>query len=199
MSDWYRRSDWNEEVAEDFEARLNRARPSSRAQYLSLQGNSLIASHPRVAEALLERAIATGEPSETPRAACYFALSRVAQGKVEEAIQAYEIAISAERHNPAFRSTAGVDQAFLIAAFNRIEQYGNALDQLAMASGEDWSLASVEALAAESIIRHEKGERGLAQQLARAALQEWPDHEQETQWGGISLAALRSRLEAIVK
>lgn len=199
MSDWYRRSDWNEEIAADFEARLKRARPSSRAQYLSLQGYTLIASNPPLAEALLERAIASGEPSEVPRAACYLALSRVAQGKVDEAIQAYEIAISAERHAPAFRSTARVDQAFLIASFQRSEQYGKALDQLAMASGEDWSLAGVEALAAESIIRHERGEREIARQLARGALQEWPDHEQETQWGGISLAAVRSRLEAIVE
>jgi len=199
MSDWYRRSDWNEEIATDFEARLGRARPSSRAQYLSLQGYALLATHPSQAEALLERAIASGEPTETPRAACYLALSRVAQGKIDEAIEAYEVAISAERRNPAVRSTAGVDQSFLVALFVKHELYDQALDRLAMAAGENWSLAGLESLAAESIIRHAKGEAEKARHLAHRALQSLPEHASGAEWAGISLDSLRMRLEAIAK
>lgn len=199
MSDWYRHSDWNEAIAAEFEARLGRARSSGRAQYLSLQGYALLAKHPAQAEALLERAIASGEPSETPRAACYLALSRVAQCKVDEAIQAYEFAIAAERRNPAFRSTAGVDQALLIALFGKVELYDRALDRLAMAAGDDWSLAELESLAAESIIRHAKGELEAARQLARDALQLFPELPDGAEWAGISLDNLRTRLESIVR
>lgn len=198
MSDWYRRTNWNAETAADFEARLARARPTSRAQYLSLQGQALLATHPVQAEALLERAIAAGEPSEIPRAACYLALSRVAQGKIDDAINAYEEAIAAERRNPAFRSTATVDQAFLIALFERHDLYGKAIDQLEIAGRDDWSLAGLEALAAEAMIRYGTGKGG-ASQLASEALQQWPDGGQAAAWAGISLNRLRSRLEAIAK
>lgn len=197
MSDWYRRTNWNAETAADFEARLGRARASSRAQYLALQGQALLKGHPAEAEALLERAIAAGEPSEIPRAACYLALSRVAQGKIDKAINAYEDAIVAERRSPAFRSTASVDQAFLIALFERYDLYDKAIEQLAMASGDDWSLAGLEALAAGAIIRDARGEEG-ASQLANEALQQWPD-EEHAAWAGISFERLRSRLEEISK
>ena len=197
MSDWYRRTDWNAEIAADFEVRLGRARASSRAQYLALQGQALLKGHPVEAEALLERAIAAGEPSEIPRAGCYLALSRVAQGKIDAAIDAYEKAIAAERRNPAFRSTAGVDQAFLIALFERRDLYAKAIEQLTMAARDDWSLAGLEALAAEAMIRDAGGEDG-ASQLASEALQLWPDVGQAA-WAGISLERLRSRLEEIAK
>lgn len=199
MSDWYRRSDWNEAISADFEARLGRARPAGRAQYLSLQGYALLGKHPSQAEALLERAIALGEPSEIPRAACYLALARVALGKVDDAIDAYDIAIEAERRKPAHRSTAGVDQALLIALHDRNELFGKALDQLAMAAADDWSLAGLEAVAAESIIRNARGEEKAARELAGAAIELLPTDVADAEWAGISLDDLRSRLESITQ
>jgi tetratricopeptide (TPR) repeat protein len=199
MTDWYRRTDWNDEIAADFEARLARARPPSRAQYLSLQGYALLGRHPEQAEALLERAVEANDPAELPRSACYLALSRVAQGKVDAAIDAYQLAIEAERREPAFRSTAGVDQAFLIALHDRRDLFGQALDQLAMAYRDDWSLAGLEALAAESIIRDAKGEMDKARQPAREALTLVPGDAQDAEWAGISFVDLRARLEEIAR
>lgn len=199
MSDWYRRTDWNDEIAADFEARLARSRPSSRAQYLSIQGYSILPARPDQAEALLERAVEAGEPSEIPRAACYLALSRVAQGNVDGAIDAYEAAIAAERQDPAFRSTAGVDQALLIALNDRRDLFGNALDQLAIAAEDDWSLAGLEAVAAESIIRHARGEVDKAREFARVALDLIPTNAAGAAWAGISFDQLRARLEAIAR
>jgi tetratricopeptide (TPR) repeat protein len=197
MSDWFRRTDWNEEIAADFEARLARSRASSQAQYLSLQGYALLGTHPQQAEDLLSRAVSAGDPSEVPRAACYLALSRVAQGKVDGAIQAYDVAIAAERRNPAFRSTAGVDQALLIALHDRRHQFGKALDQLAMAVADNWSLAGLEAVAAEAIIRHAIGDVATARQRAREALELLPQDPFGAEWAGISIDDLRARLEAI--
>ena len=199
MTDWYRRTEWTDEMAADFEARLSRARPAGRAQYLSLQGYALLSGRPEQAERLLERAVATDEKAELPRAACYLAMSRVAQRKIDSAIAAYQLAIEAERRNPAHRSTSGVDQAFLIAMHDRRDLFGHALDQLAVAVADDWSLAGVEALAAEAIIRHVKGEIGKARELAAEALRRLPANALGAEWAGISLAGLRNRLEAIAR
>ena len=199
MTDWYRRSDWNEEVAADFEARLARARHDRRAQYLSLQGYALLGSHPEKAEALLDRAVAESEPSEMPRAACYLALARVAAGKIDEAIEAYDRAIEAQRLNPAFRSTAGIDQALLIGLYSKRDRYGPALDQLTMAFADGWSLAGFEALAAEALIRFDLGELQPAGAKARAALDDFPDEGAGSEWAGISIDGLRSRLEEIAR
>jgi tetratricopeptide (TPR) repeat protein len=197
MSDWYRRTDWNDEIAADFEVRLARARPATRAQYLSVQGYALLKAHPDQAELILERAITAGNPAELPRAACYLALARVAGGNIDGAIMAYELAIAVERQNSAFRSTAGVDQALLIALHDRADLFRQALDQLAMAAADDWSLAGLEALVAESVIRHKQGEGERARKLARQALQLFPDEAEGAEWAGISFDGLRARLEAI--
>ena len=199
MTDWYRRSEWDAEVSADFEARLSRARPGSRGQYLSLQGYALLRSRPEQAERLLERAVEVADPSELPRAACYLALARVALGNIDDAIKAYDVAIDAERLNPAFRSTAGIDQALLIGLHSRRDRFGSALDQLAMATADNWSLAGLEALAAEALIRCDLGDGELARSKAQAALDEFPDEAAGAQWAGISIDDLRSRLERIAK
>lgn len=40
--DWFRSSTWNDEIAAEFERRLARARATSRAQYIRIQGSHLI-------------------------------------------------------------------------------------------------------------------------------------------------------------
>lgn len=198
MSDWYRRSEWSDAAAADFEARLVRARSSSRAQYLSLQGYALIANHPQAAEGLLRRAIELAEPSEVPRAACYLALARVARGDVSGAIAAYDEAIEAEGRNPAFRSTAAVDQALLVALFQKGERYAEALDRLWLSNSDPFGLTSFEAAAAEALIRSARGEMERAQEEARNALSEMPEDAAEASWAGVSFADLKGRLEAIL-
>jgi tetratricopeptide (TPR) repeat protein len=198
VSDWYRRSRWSDQAAADFEARLGRSRPSSRAQYLSLQGYALLASEPAVAEALLRRAVDLVEPSELPRAACYLALARLAQGNVDGAIAAYDGAIAAERRNPAFRSSAAVDQALLIAAFRKTDRYADALDRLFLAGSGPLGLVEFEAAAAEALIRAELREFDPARVKAREALATMPDDAAEAAWGGISMGEIERRLQAIV-
>lgn len=197
MSDWYRRTDWDDVAAADFEARLGRARASSRAQYLSLQGYALIASHTKVAEALLKRALTLAEPSELPRAACYLALARVAQGDVEGAISAYDEAIAAELRNPAFRSTAAVDQALLVAMFHKKERYAETLERLWLADGGPFGLVEFETAAAEALIRAELGESGKARDRARQALSAMSEGESDAAVAGLSIGELKRRLEAI--
>jgi len=197
MTDWYRRSDWNDKIAADFEARLARARAPSRAQYLSLQGCALIAAHADIAEQLLERCLELGEASELPRAACYLALARLAQGDVDGSIRAYDRAVEAERASPAFRSTAAVDQALLIGLFNKSDRYWDALDRLAMAGAGPLDLVDFEATAAEALIRAGQGDADTAREKARQALTLLGDNVADATWGGVSLAQIRQRLETI--
>lgn len=42
-ADWFRSSRWSSAIAEDFEARLGRARPGNRQQYIRVQGTHLVA------------------------------------------------------------------------------------------------------------------------------------------------------------
>ena len=198
MSDWYRRSDWNEEIAAEFEARLARARSSSRAQYLSLQGYALIARHPDVAEQLLERSVEAGDESELPRAACYLALARLGQDDVDGALAAYDRAIEAERMNPAFRSTAAVDQALLVGLLRKSERYLEALDRLAIAGVGPLGSVEFEVAAAEALIRAEQGDIEPARAMARQALSLMDGELPDAAWGGVSLREVKRRLEAII-
>ncbi len=197
MSDWYRCIVWSDEAAANFESRLSRARPSNRAQYLSLQGYALIANQPNVAEGLLKRAVDLAEPSELPRAACYLALARLAQGNVDAAIAAYDWAIDAERRNPAFQSTAGVDQALLIAVFRKGERYREALERLWLAGSGPFGLLDFEAHAAEALIRAELGEAELARAKALESLSMMPQDATDAVWAGILLRELKDRLDEI--
>ena len=55
--DWFRSPDWNEPARTAFEARLARARPRNRQQYLRIKGLALrAAGHTAAARELLERA-----------------------------------------------------------------------------------------------------------------------------------------------
>lgn len=197
MSDWYRQADWSDEIAAGFEARLARARPSGRAQYLSLQGHALLSSRPEISEELLERAVSLAEGGELPRACCYLALARMALSKIDAAIDAYNIAIAAERRDPRHRSTAGIEQALLIALFDRRNLDGHALEQLTLSIADQWSLAGLEALAADAIIRSRKGQADIARERAREALAHFPSEGRGAQWAGISFDDLRLQLQKI--
>src|SRR5687768_2981782 len=113
MVDWYRKTEWSEGIAAGFETRLARSR-SQRAQYLSLQGQALIATEPRVAVGLLERAVALNDGFETTRAAGYLAQARLALGDVDGALAAYEFALEAQLRQPNIIGAAAADYAFVV-------------------------------------------------------------------------------------
>ena len=111
MADWYRKTEWSEVIAAEFETRLARSR-TQKAQYLSLQGQALIATNPRVAVGLLERAVALNDEFETTRAAGYLAQARLALGEIDGALAAYEFALGAQLRQPNIVGGAAADYAF---------------------------------------------------------------------------------------
>jgi len=55
--DWYRSPRWDLDAQADFEARLRRARPQSRPQYIWLKACAVEPERPEIAELLLERVL----------------------------------------------------------------------------------------------------------------------------------------------
>lgn len=126
MSEWYRNTEWNDEIAADFEKRLARSR-HQKAQNLSLQGHALIPRHPDVARELLTRAVALDDPLETPRALTFLALANLALGDIDGALTTYEAALERQAKQPNLIAVQPADYLFLVGVFSRTERLPAAL------------------------------------------------------------------------
>ena len=156
MSDWFRNSQWNEEIAATFEARLSRAR--QKAEYLNIQGYSLLATQPAVAADLLRRAIALDNPGQTARACLYLGTALAVAGDLDGAIAALEGAIEAEQRHPMHRTAAYLDQALLIALAQRSDLYDLALKRIDSERVLPFEDQQVSALIVQALIEGERGE-----------------------------------------
>ena len=128
MVEWFRNTDWSDDIEVAFDARLGRAR--DKAQYLIIQAYTLLATHPGVAAKLCHRAVALDEPSQNARAGLYLGTALAVQGDLDGAISALEAAIDAEQREPLHRTAAHLDQALLIALAKRDDLYDIALERL---------------------------------------------------------------------
>lgn len=126
MTEWYRNTEWSDEIAAEFERRIERSR-TQKAQHLSLQGYHLIRNHPDVARDLLTRAVEIGDVHETVRARSFLALANLALGQVEQALDTYEVALEQQLEQPNFIAVQPVDYLFLVGWFRRVERLEVAL------------------------------------------------------------------------
>jgi tetratricopeptide (TPR) repeat protein len=115
--DWFRRETWSREDEAEFERRLARSRPTSKAQYLRIQGVHLLqAREPELVGAaltLLDRVI-TDYPKDfqaalamTNRAECLLEL-----GEWPAAAEAFRAAVNAEETFPSVHTDAYLSFAF---------------------------------------------------------------------------------------
>lgn len=98
--DWFRTSEWGPAAQEDFEARLRRAKPSNRAQYLRIKAGSLAASGEiDGALTLLERVLDEHgtDVLQAPMARCQRAELFEAQGHLDDAESDYRQVIAIHR------------------------------------------------------------------------------------------------------
>lgn len=156
MVQWFRNTDWNDEIESAFDARLGRAR--GKAQYLNIQAHTLLATHPRVAANLCCRVLALDEPSQTARAGLYLGTALAVQGDFDGAISALEAAIEAERREPMHRTAAYLDQALLVALAKRYDMYDTALKRLEYERSLPVREQPITALIALALIGSERGE-----------------------------------------
>ncbi|MHB0915099.1 MAG: hypothetical protein ACYC57_10745 [Thermoleophilia bacterium] len=126
--DWYRNTEWNENIAEMYFAKLKRAR--SKDQYLRIQASYLTSSHPEVALELLAQFFALNEPFDYAQAYCDKAKAYIALGSIEEAIKAYQSALEQESTKKGVLTEAYIALPMLIAEQELKELYRYGKDLL---------------------------------------------------------------------
>jgi tetratricopeptide (TPR) repeat protein len=167
--DWYRCTEWNEEIAERFEVRLKRA--TQKAQYLRIQACMLARSHPEVALRLLDRYFELGEAFDHAQAYVDRATAYRSLGQLDSAVTSYEQALRREAEFPNVRTQAYLELPLLIATTplpDRFEQALSILDQ-----SEDRPTFPVEVFswnAAYALILLARSQRSDASPYAQAAL-----------------------------
>jgi hypothetical protein len=131
--DWFRNTEWNARVAQTFEEKLRRAR--RKEQYLRIQACVLTASHPEVAHALLDRYFTFPDQVDAAQAHVDRAHAFLAQARIEDAVSAYERALTREAEFPNLLTQAYIDLPFEIATRGLSQHYDRALDLLHMHRG----------------------------------------------------------------
>ncbi|HHI80511.1 MAG TPA: hypothetical protein ENK02_11075 [Planctomycetes bacterium] len=126
--EWYRNTEWNEQIAEQFEVKLKRAR--QKAQYLRIQASSLARSEPRVSLELLDRYFDLGDEFDHAQGYVDRATAYRSLGKLKEAVKAYEHALRREAEFPNLQTQAYLELPFLIATTPIPERFDQALTLL---------------------------------------------------------------------
>ena len=122
QQDWFRNAVWNKEVEAFFEAKLARARKSSKPQYLILQAGHLLDTYPLVALSLTERYFETKDDIFIARAYQIQAEAWTELRYYDKAAQSYLLAINQEKLVPSYKTESYVNFPFLVATHS-IETY----------------------------------------------------------------------------
>ncbi len=126
--DWFRNTNWDDDIATAFEQKLARARLKS--DYLRIQGSTLARKHPSVALALLGRYFALGEHFDHAQAHVDRADAYLALGDLEASIAAYEAALAREQCFPKLKTSAYFDLPYLIATLGLESRFARAMEIL---------------------------------------------------------------------
>ena len=137
MPEWYRNTDWNDEIEEAFFARLNRAR-SQRDQYIVLQALHLANSHPEVALRLVDFYFETRtDDFDDGRARRAASTAHFALGGYEKALDDYLKTLEGDAEEKAMHVSSPLDFAFLAARYRSAMHYPAALEQLSRIAAPD--------------------------------------------------------------
>ncbi len=126
--DWFRQTDWNEEIEAAFFAKLRRAR--EKQQYLRIQASTIAGRKPEVALRLLDEYFALGDHFDQAQAHADRASAYLALRDTKHAIAALEAALGREEQYPRLQTYAHLDLPFLIASQRIESRYEQALELL---------------------------------------------------------------------
>lgn len=159
MREWYRNTEWNDEIEKEFFARLSRAR-SQRDQYIVIQALTLAESFPKVALRLVDYYFDTRtEDFHDGRARMAAATAQFADGGYEEALDAFQEALEGQAADNGLLVTSPLAFAFLSARYRSARHYDLALAGLADLPVPDTGppVTSFQYHAARALILHETG------------------------------------------
>jgi hypothetical protein len=97
--DWFRNEIWDADIEAAFRAKLARAR-SAKPQYLRIQAGYLTKNFPDASLLLIDEFFALGDHFEFSIARCVQARAFEVQGRIGEAIDAYELALQWDADHP---------------------------------------------------------------------------------------------------
>jgi tetratricopeptide (TPR) repeat protein len=127
-ADWFRNTTWDDAIERAFDEKLRRAR--RKEQYLRIQACTLARSHPEVALKLLDRYFELHDDFDHAQAHVDRATARLALGRVNEALEAYEAALAREAAFPNLQTQAYLDLPYIVATRGVRDRYGRALELL---------------------------------------------------------------------
>lgn len=159
MADWYRNTEWNEEIAADFFERLGRAR-SQRDQYIVIQALSLAASHPNASLALIDYYFETRtDDFDDHRARMAQTQAHFALGGYEKALDNYLAIMRGEDAERDLYVGSPIEFAFLAARHRSQRHYDAALEHLSQIErpSEKALDPQFRYCAAQAILLHETG------------------------------------------
>lgn len=168
--DWFRNSDWNEAIEAAFESKLKRAKATD--QYLKIQAMNLVGTHPDITLRLIDRYFAQERRTFDSSAFMIRAEALLSLERLEESLDAYELALNREAEFPNSKSESFVDYPLLVATRQVRERYQRALgtlkeraDDLAFPISKfKWNLAA-------ALIHQDLGELDKARAYAQAAIE----------------------------
>jgi hypothetical protein len=175
--EWYRRTSWSDSEREDFEKRLARARPHSRAQYLRIQAAHLADTRDerltRVALDLLSRMLAEypdrvqTAQGHAQRAECLLQL-----GDWNGAVEAFRAVLDAERAFPSVKTNAYLRFGYLVTTRGARELFDEVERIAEEHAGESrpFPVLQFEWHAVQAFLGDARADAARAREHARAAL-----------------------------
>ena len=173
QNDWYRNTEWNDEIAAAFHAKLARAR-SQKPQYLVIQAGCLARAHPQAALVLIGQYFATGDTFHASSARNIESTAYLAIGKPEDAVAALKRALAREEEFPNFTTNARLSFPSMVALKRIRAEYDYALEILNLRfKPEDQNVPLNRYIdqGVRALIADDLGDRERARDFAQAALE----------------------------
>jgi tetratricopeptide (TPR) repeat protein len=175
--DWYRKTEWSQEIQLLFFERLKRIRKDTyKSQYLRIQAYMLqCKASPPLYQAAIELIdyLIKEYPDPTQLASAYLQKAQCLEaiGQVNEATQSYLSSMKAQENCPNFITNAPIDFALFVIRHKLTHYYDIVLAQLEhVDSLTQFPVGQYQANAAIAIILFEKGKKRYARQFAQNAL-----------------------------
>jgi len=175
--EWFRRSTWTDVDRSEFNAKLNRSRKWSRAQYLRIQAVHLAMAdqHDGVLE-LLDRMFAEyPEDIHLAQAHAQKANSLAILGRTDAAINEYRAGLQAERDFPNVGTQAWLDFGMFVVEKRLTEYYGeitNVMKEFRDEGELKFPASEYRYFVIQSFLAEARGEKIAARDFAKQALAE---------------------------